>query len=220
MRPSDLAGRWNGVGLIVANRPLGWDTLLKIQGSQICQSLLYLIPLLLGGALIRATWQRRAALVSAIRRHLFLETTGVIVVAAFMGFCFHLFGNDGLLNRSDATQAIVSARFSSFVARISVDQARKMRADGITFVDARLPEDYRTGHIADAINIPIGAPAVIRRSALGSIRPNAPIVVYCESPSCTYSDEVAKTLAGDGYTNLFVFRDGWVGWIRAKLPAR
>ncbi|MGD0766585.1 MAG: rhodanese-like domain-containing protein [Tepidisphaeraceae bacterium] len=216
IRPSRLAGRWNGVGLIVTDRPLGRGALLKIQWLQIRQSLLYLIPLIMAGALVRAIWRRARARTTG--GHLFVETAGVVVVAGFIGFCYHLFSDDGLLKRSDATETVMRARFSSFVAKVNVEQARKMRASGVTFVDARLPEDYQTGHIADAINIPIGAPAVVRRSVLGSIRPDAPIVVYCQSQSCTYSDEVAKTLAGDGYTNLFVFRDGWVGWIRAKLP--
>ena len=46
--------------------------------------------------------------------------------------------------------------------RVDVRTARQMQLAGDTIIDVRLPEEYASGHIAGAINIPIEELAVSR----------------------------------------------------------
>ena len=40
--------------------------------------------------------------------------------------------------------------------QISPDQARRHLAEGALVIDVRTPEEFREGHVRDAINIPLG----------------------------------------------------------------
>ena len=42
------------------------------------------------------------------------------------------------------------------LTQISPDQARRHLAEGALVIDVRTPEEFREGHVRDAINIPLG----------------------------------------------------------------
>lgn len=79
-----------------------------------------------------------------------------------------------------------------------------------TFVEA-LPKHYfDQGHLPQALNINVGevkdkAPAALPDKG-------APIVVYCASPTCTNSDQVALQLTALGYSDVAVFKGGKAEW--------
>lgn len=83
----------------------------------------------------------------------------------------------------------------------------KMRnGDNFTLVDLRRPEDFRTGHIRGAINIPIGD-IESGYSALGS---DGEIILYCNSGP--WSRQAYKILQDRGHKNLRILINGIVGW--------
>jgi rhodanese-related sulfurtransferase len=73
-------------------------------------------------------------------------------------------------------------------------------------VDVRTPDEYRTGHIRGAVNIPIGeiekAPQYLSR--------NKEIILYCKSGP--WSRQAYTILKKEGYSNLKVLANGIVGW--------
>lgn len=73
-------------------------------------------------------------------------------------------------------------------------EARKLVAEGAALVDVRTPEEFASGHIDGAANIPLSQ--VEKR--LKEFGPkNKPIVVYCRSGSRSAS--AARTLKAAGY---------------------
>ncbi len=67
------------------------------------------------------------------------------------------------------------------------------------YIDVREPSEFAGGHIAGAINIPVGS-IEDGATALASIDKNAEVVVYCRSGGRA---ENAKTqLEALGYTNV------------------
>lgn len=84
-----------------------------------------------------------------------------------------------------------------FHTDVSGDQAREMVASGATLVDVRTPEEFASGHIEGAMNIPVQH--LERR--LGDL-PNkqATIVVYCRSGS--RSARAEKILRAAGYEHI------------------
>jgi rhodanese-related sulfurtransferase len=41
------------------------------------------------------------------------------------------------------------------VTTVSIEQAEKLMADGVPFVDVRTPEEFADGHVPGAINVPV-----------------------------------------------------------------
>ena len=83
-------------------------------------------------------------------------------------------------------------------------------------VEALPPEQYRDGHLPGALNIP---PDQLRNLAPELIpRKDMEVVVYCAGPTCRASDEVARTLAAMGYSNVRHYAGGKSDWKKADLP--
>ena len=83
---------------------------------------------------------------------------------------------------------------------ISAKEAKKLMDSGadITIVDVREPSEYKTGHIKNAILLPVGKIAGLAATDLPDL--NATIIVYCRSGM--RSSAAASTLVGLGYTHI------------------
>ncbi len=65
----------------------------------------------------------------------------------------------------------------------------RVRADLVTVLDVRPPEEYQSGHLPGAINIPLTE----LENRLGEFKPEQEIVAYCRGPHCILAfDAVAK----------------------------
>jgi rhodanese-related sulfurtransferase len=85
--------------------------------------------------------------------------------------------------------------------------ARRLVASGITVIDVRTPDEFATGHVPGARNIPHDE--VGRRIA--EVGPaDAPVLLYCRSGR--RSALAAQTLRERGYTRLYDMRtyDVWL----------
>ncbi len=85
----------------------------------------------------------------------------------------------------------------------------------LILIDARRPEDFEAGHIANAINIFAYEENMDKYfKALGSIPidKSKVIIVYCDGGTCDASHKVAKDLIRLGHKNVFVYTGGWEEW--------
>jgi rhodanese-related sulfurtransferase len=91
------------------------------------------------------------------------------------------------------------------------DVAAALRADDPDFVliDARSPARYAAGHLPGAISLPH---ATIDREAVDAL-PDAPLVAYCEGPSCNGATRAAERLAALGRP-VKEMLGGWEYWVR------
>jgi rhodanese-related sulfurtransferase len=90
--------------------------------------------------------------------------------------------------------------------------ARRLVAAGVTVVDVRTPEEFASGHVPGAVNIPHDQMAA-RHGEIGP--PATPVLLYCRSGR--RSGIAAGTLAEQGFTAVWDMRtyDAWV----ASAPA-
>lgn len=66
---------------------------------------------------------------------------------------------------------------------------KRARAGLVTVLDVRPPEEYASGHLPGAINIPLGE----LEKHLGKLDPAQEVVAYCRGPHCVLAfDAVAK----------------------------
>lgn len=87
---------------------------------------------------------------------------------------------------------------------IDSNKAMELINDGAVIIDVRETDEYDSGHIKDATNIPL--------SMIESIDydKDKVIIVYCASG--IRSAEAAKTLINNGYTNIYNLDGGLINW--------
>ncbi len=101
---------------------------------------------------------------------------------------------------------------------IHLPEAQQLRNSGVAlFIDSRHEFDYKLGHIAGAINIPL-KDFDARVGELGGYPKDKPIVVYCDGAECNSSIEFAAKLFGSGFSNVRIFFGGWREWTAGNLP--
>ncbi len=101
---------------------------------------------------------------------------------------------------------------------IQLKEAQSKFDQGIRFIDAREPEEYRAGHVRGAVNIPSGEAPEAIPNELASQSRDQEIVVYCDGEECGASNLLAGKLQRLGFTKVHVFFGGWTAWQTARLP--
>jgi rhodanese-related sulfurtransferase len=94
--------------------------------------------------------------------------------------------------------------------RIDVDTAREMWRAGDTVIDVRSPDEYALGHIAGAINVPMGT-LPTGADAL----PDGPVLTACGSGGRAGRAADLLDLAG---RTAFTIAGGTKAWQAAGLP--
>jgi len=80
--------------------------------------------------------------------------------------------------------------------QISADDLRaRLRNGEVVLLDVRPRVEYETGHLPDAVSIPVDE--LERR--LSELPPDKTIVAYCRGPYCVYADDALELLAEHGW---------------------
>ncbi|MDP1662296.1 MAG: rhodanese-like domain-containing protein [Phycisphaerales bacterium] len=83
-------------------------------------------------------------------------------------------------------------------------------------VDAREPAEFAQGRIGGALNLPPGEfYGKIPDAVLQRLSRDLPIVVYCGGGNCDASKMVAMRLKDLGFSQTYVYDDGFTGWTQA-----
>ncbi len=102
---------------------------------------------------------------------------------------------------------------------LSLDKAKNFWESGSSvFLDAREPEDYKAGHIGNALNLPAMAFERHFGEVAPILSPESKIVVYCDGTECELSHRLASQLKQTGYTNVHMLFNGMTAWREAGLP--
>lgn len=132
--------------------------------------------------------------------------------------------NDTLLTLALVALAVVAMRFlprlTAGVPFLDATEAsRRLDRDANSVViDVRTEGEYREGHVAGAINLPLGD-LMTRIKDLGdALDPykNAQVLLICQSAN--RSARAARILKQAGFTNLAVISGGTGSWQRRGLP--
>jgi phage shock protein E len=82
---------------------------------------------------------------------------------------------------------------------VSANIARKHLAEGALVIDVRSPEEFSSGHVPNAVNIPLGG---LRESLPRRVKDkNQVLLVYCLSGG--RSGIAKQRFKGQGYQNVF-----------------
>ena len=86
------------------------------------------------------------------------------------------------------------------------------------FIDSRIAEAFKAGHIYGAVNIPFEDKIDTIILDELSVPKEKSLVVYCDGNQCQSSVGLAKLLHDQGFTNIRVFFRGWKEWQMEGLP--
>jgi rhodanese-related sulfurtransferase len=93
---------------------------------------------------------------------------------------------------------------------LTLDEFRKhVQNQSAVIVDARLPKDFKKGHVRGAVNIPAGDEDAYLAKFQKDVAPDQLVIIYCGGPDCPAGDNVATYLSTQGFTNLRVYKPGW-----------
>lgn len=100
---------------------------------------------------------------------------------------------------------------------VTMEQAQRLHRDQhATFIDAREPERFALGHIAEALNVPLYRPEVWP-GTLENLAKEAMIVTYCDD-DCDSARRLAEALMALGYTKIYVMDRGYDSWRNQGFP--
>ena len=101
--------------------------------------------------------------------------------------------------------------------RIDVQEANRMREEGVTIIDCREPDEYAEGHVAGAPLIPhmsvFERADEVEQAAGGK---DKPLMFICAKGQ--RSAVASEFAAAAGFTDLYNVEGGTDAWIEAGLP--
>lgn len=155
---------------------------------------------------------RQAGLINSSKRGLkvFYQISGNDVIDLF-----HSIRDVAERHLSDVKQLVntyltVKDELEPVPANELLDRAR----DGlVTVLDVRPSEEYQSGHVPGAINIPLSD----LEEHLNSFDKAHDIVAYCRGPHCVLAFDAVEKLRNKGFT-AYRLEDGFPEWKSAGLP--
>ncbi|ADP10940.1 MULTISPECIES: rhodanese-like domain-containing protein [Erwinia] len=109
----------------------------------------------------------------------------------------------------------VKGMFSKVKVISRGEATRLINKEEAVVVDVRGRDDYRKGHISNAINV---LAAEIKKGSYGELEKHKaqPLIVVCATG--TSAGESAAQLSAAGYEQVYVLKDGVSGWSSENLP--
>jgi rhodanese-related sulfurtransferase len=99
---------------------------------------------------------------------------------------------------------------------ISGEDAARLYAAGVPFLDARRTSVFEEGHVAGARPVSVWESDVDEKvmALIGERDGKEPLVLYCSGGDCEDSHLLAQKLWGAGFNGVLVYRDGFPDWVK------
>jgi rhodanese-related sulfurtransferase/DNA-binding transcriptional ArsR family regulator len=99
---------------------------------------------------------------------------------------------------------------------VTIDQLlEKIKEQNVTIIDVRPEAEFNSGHIPNALSIPIEQLA----KRLKELPKRSEIIAYCRGPFCVYADEAIAILVKNGYKAKRL-EEGFPDWQAEDLPVQ
>jgi rhodanese-related sulfurtransferase len=137
----------------------------------------------------------------------------LLLAALTISAVFAFNGSLALAQEMSAKDLVAEAQKN--ITLISVADAKALLdKGGVLFIDCREPNEYKSGHVPGAINIPRG----LLEFQIGSkiTEKNAPVVMYCKSGG--RASLACCSVQRMGYKNVKNMDGGWQAWAKAGYP--
>jgi rhodanese-related sulfurtransferase len=151
----------------------------------------------------------RSARKSALR-----QAAAILLLASALGLAVGALR--GTLSLRPPAGAPAAEGSASQAEGLTPREAQRLLAAGATPLDARRPEDFATGHLPGALNLPVEEFDLYFPRIQPRLDRATPLVVYCGGGECTLSHELAQALRPMGF-RVKILRGGLEAWKAAGL---
>jgi hydroxyacylglutathione hydrolase len=126
-----------------------------------------------------------------------------------------LIGLDRVVGYFDASALAEAGPLEKVPQMNAAELAGRLGSDGsaaVTVLDVRDRAEWEAGHIAGAVNVPLGH----LTDRVAELERDRPLVLHCQSGG--RSSVAASVLRAHGFSNVINLSDGFSGWQRRGLP--
>ncbi|MCL4551076.1 MAG: metalloregulator ArsR/SmtB family transcription factor [Bacteroidetes bacterium] len=102
---------------------------------------------------------------------------------------------------------------SALIPISSTELLDKLNKDEVTLIDVRPKEEFLSGHLPEAISIPLKE----LKEKLNNLPTHKEVVAYCRGPYCVLAAEAAKLLTQKGF-NVVILKEDVNSWRSEGLP--
>ncbi len=157
---------------------------------------------------------RQQLLVQMVR-----QTLVITALAAITALLVNAVRPDGIALIGDWSTGVATF-YGDDVDLISLGEAALLheQQQQALFVDARSEDEYRQGHIAGSLSLPVDQAEARFLDVIGQLYESDLIIAYCDGESCSLSHDLALFLHDLGVENIRVLVNGWTLWQEAGLP--
>lgn len=213
----ELAALWDGKAIVISEAPVSSQLLFTPERIGWVISVVVILCIVLairiGIGRCHILKGRPSPWVSSVGFS-FFQALILCVLVLFGAPLFHLLQDQGLLANGAVVRAIQESHAGDFIPKIDGRvMHRLLTTNAAIFVDARYSRDFDTGHLEGAISVPVNATDEERGKILANVAISTKIVVYCQSAGCPFAKKVAVKLKDDGFSDVAIYRGGWVDWV-------
>jgi rhodanese-related sulfurtransferase len=137
----------------------------------------------------------------------------LLAVAVVLGATANAISPRGLSWTRPLGRGVSEEAIAAGLLPVDLNTVKSLLNDpNVLFVDARAPEEFATGRLPRAVNVP---PDRGNGTARLTKTMDQPIVVYCANEFCEAALKVGATFKNDGRRNVAIFVDGYEAWWNA-----
>lgn len=153
-----------------------------------------------------------------LQTQLFKDIAQIILMTLVFGlsYSFIVYGNINFLERGKSLSESSLHSDDLRIQDVTIEKALQLIREGALIIDARSEDDYKNGHIKNAINIPSkNFDNYIDK--VFEIPQDTFILIYCEGIHCNLSHQLAEKLLNFGLQKIYVMVEGIEGWKKRNL---
>ena len=149
------------------------------------------------------------------------QTLFILIVSALLGLANNYLVSDNPVTISTERPRLKTAADSKFEKELEppaqpvvLDKEqlkRLLSRDNVVVIDARMPEEYASGHIPGAINIPFDQLGE-HMAKVDALSQEKWLVAYCEGPPCDKGQQLAYVLFDVGFDKVAYYDAGLDDW--------
>ncbi len=154
-------------------------------------------------------------------RKTLVQTLVILIVSALLGFANNYLNDNRVTIATERPAAHVAAdsTFENSKAELpnepvvmDKEQLKSLIArNNVTIIDARSPEEFVSGHISGAINIPIDRLGE-NMDKIDALPKEHWLVSYCDGPPCDKGQQMAFVLFDSGFDKVAYYDAGLDDW--------
>ena len=202
---SDLCARWDGAALVahVGDAPNVDYRHVELK-SGLLNTILICLAVILGIFLSRAIIPKK------------MQPVAVFAFAIIVCGFFYAFDSNSVVRSYKANQYILGTLKKKHFETLEYAELKKKieSPNSFVLVDARSQPAFFRQSIETAINLPVEISDADLEDLTAEFDRGFPIVVYCQSRSCSFDEVIAMRLNALGFTNITLYEGGFNDWIR------